>query len=195
VAKRYQLQLMLACAALLAWHADARADQTKGKNVPPVLSHTLKDIVGRPVDLAKYRGKVLLVVNVASECGYTGQYKGLQALHAKYAKDGLAVLGFPCNDFGQQEPGSNEKVKEFAKKTYGVEFDLFSKVKVLGKDASPLFRELTDKQKNPKCGGDVRWNVEKFLVGRDGRMSARVASDVEPESRDLLDMLEEALRK
>src|SRR6266404_6031475 len=100
-------------------------------------------IDGQKVDLAKYKGKVLLIVNVASECGYTDQYKAMQALHAKYAKQGLAILAFPCNDFGGQEPGDEAKVKEFAKKTYGVEFDLFSKVKILGKDAAPLYRYLT----------------------------------------------------
>jgi glutathione peroxidase len=152
-------------------------------------------IDGQKIDLAKYKGKVLLIVNVASECGYTDQYKALQALHAKYGKDGLAILAFPCNDFGAQEPGDEETIKKFAKKTYGVEFDLFSKVKILGKDAAPLYKYLTSKEVNPKQAGDVKWNFEKFIIGRDGTLVARLAADAEPDSNDVMDLIRKELNK
>jgi len=152
-------------------------------------------IDGQKVELSKYKGKVLLIVNVASECGYTDQYKALQALFAKHGKDGLAVLAFPCNDFGGQEPGNEEAIKKFAKKTYGVEFDLFSKVSILGKDGSPLYKFLTAKENNPKKAGDVKWNFEKFIIGRDGAILARFAADVEPDSAEVLEQLRKALNK
>jgi glutathione peroxidase len=145
-------------------------------------------IDGQKIDLAKYKGKVLLIVNVASECGYTDQYKALQALHAKYGKDGLAILAFPCNDFGSQEPGDEAAIKKFAKKNYGVEFDLFSKVKILGKDAAPLYQFLTSK-------GKVEWNFVKFVIGRDGTIVARFAADVEPDSDNLVETLKKELNK
>jgi glutathione peroxidase len=149
-------------------------------------------IDGKKVDLSKYKGKVVLIVNVASECGYTGQYKALQALHAKYAKDGLAILAFPCNDFGQQEPGNDAKVKEFAKKEYGVEFDMFSKISILGKEGAPLYKFLTSKEGKP---GEVKWNFEKFIIGRDGTIVARFLSDTEPDAPDFVDLLRKELNK
>jgi glutathione peroxidase len=155
----------------------------------------LTTIDGKKVDLAKYKGKVLLIVNVASECGYTDQYKALQALHAKYAKEGLAILAFPCNDFGQQEPQGEAKIKEFAKKTYGVEFDLFSKVSIVGKNGAPLYQFLTSKDTNPKHAGDVKWNFEKFIIGRDGAIVARFAADAEPDAEDLVGLLRKELDK
>jgi glutathione peroxidase len=171
----------------------AHAQETS--KTPAIYQFKVTTIDGQKVDLAKYKGKVLLIVNVASECGYTDQYKAMQALHAKYAKQGLAILAFPCNDFGQQEPGDEAKIKDFAKKTYGVEFDLFSKVKVLGKDAAPLYKFLTSKDTNPKKPGEVKWNFEKFIIGRDGSIVARLASDVEPDAQDLLDLLRKELEK
>jgi glutathione peroxidase len=154
----------------------------------------LTTIDGQKIDLAKYKGKVLVIVNVASECGYTDQYKALQALHAKYGKDGLAILAFPCNDFGGQEPGNEAKIKDFAKKNYGVEFDLFSKIKI-GKDPAPLYKFLTSKDANPTKPGDVKWNFEKFIIGRDGTIAARFLSDVEPDSKEFLDLLRKELEK
>ena len=152
-------------------------------------------IDGQKIDLAKYKGKVLLIVNVASECGYTDQYKGMQALHAKFAKDGLAILAFPCNDFGGQEPGDDAKVKEFAKKNFSVEFDLFSKIKILGKDAAPLYKYLASKDTNPNLAGAVKWNFEKFIIGRNGAIVARFAADVEPDAENLLNLLRKELEK
>jgi glutathione peroxidase len=155
------------------------------------LQFKVKNIDGQTVDLGKYRGKVVLIVNVASECGYTPQYKGLQALHAKYGSAGLAILGFPSNDFGGQEPGSEKQIKTFCDKNYGVKFDMFSKVAITGKDPHPLYKFLTSKETNPNHAGPVRWNFEKFLIGRDGTVIARFASDVDPESADF----EKALRR
>src|SRR5438552_12873146 len=123
---------LMLCGLLAATCAPTLQAQEKKTSV---YQFQVTTIDGQKVDLAKYKGKVLLIVNVASECGYTDQYKALQALHAKYGKDGLAILAFPCNDFGGQEPGNEAAIKKFAKKTYGVEFDLFSKVSILGKDA------------------------------------------------------------
>lgn len=166
--------------------------QEGAKQVSGPLQFKVKSIDGKEVDLNKYRGKVVLIVNVASECGYTPQYKGLQAVHSKYAKDGLAVLGFPCNDFGGQEPGTEKQIKAFCEKNYAVTFDLFAKVNI-AKDASPLFKHLMSKETNPSHAGPVRWNFEKFLIGRDGQVIARFASDVDPEGEEFDKALRRAL--
>jgi len=179
--------------ALLA--GPGAAQQKVSKKVPPVLQFTVNDIDGKSVDLARYQGKVLLIVNVASECGYTPQYKGLQALHDKYAKEGLAVLGFPCNDFGAQEPGSEADIKKFCTTNYKVAFDMFAKVKIDGAAPSALFKYLTSKETNPKHGGPVRWNFEKFLIARDGTVAARFLSDVEPESDAVISAIRKELDK
>ena len=171
-----------------------QAQQPAGKKAG-IYDFKVTTIDGKKIDLAKYKGKVLLIVNVASECGYTDQYKAMQALHAKYADNGLAILAFPCNDFGGQEPGDEAKIKAFAKKTFGAEFDLFSKVKILGKDADPLFRFLTSKDAGLKNAGDVKWNFEKFIIGRDGVIVARFLSGVEPDDKDFLEMLRMQLEK
>jgi glutathione peroxidase len=169
--------------------------QSAGDKKTSIYSFQATTIDGQKIDLAKYKGKVVLIVNVASECGYTDQYKALQALHAKYAKDGLAILAFPCNDFGAQEPGDEAAIKKFTKKSYGVEFDLFSKVKILGKDAAPLYQFLTSKDANPKHAGKVEWNFVKFIVDRNGVVVARFAADVEPDSTDFTDALRKELNK
>ena len=171
------------------------AQATAGGKQPSIYPFQVTTIDGQKVDLAKYKGKVLLIVNVASECGYTDQYKALQALHAKYGKDGLAILAFPCNDFGTQEPGTEAQIKEFVKKNYGVEFDLFSKISIVGKDGAPLYKFLTSKEGNPKKPGDVKWNFEKFIIGRAGTVVARFEAGTEPDSADLLDLLRKELNK
>ena len=183
------LDLVGALVVMLILTANGYAQQ--GRKAGGPLQFKVKSIDGQEVDLAKYRGKVVLIVNVASECGYTPQYKGLQALHAKYAKSGLAILGFPSNDFGGQEPGTDKEIRAFCDKNYGVKFDMFSKVSITGKNPHPLYKFLTSKEANPDHAGPVRWNFEKFLIGRDGRVIARFASDVEPESEDF----EKALRR
>jgi glutathione peroxidase len=133
---------------------------------------------------------VVLIVNVASECGYTPQYEGLQALHKRYASRGLRILGFPSNDFGGQEPGTDSQIATFCKNNYGVEFDMFSKIKVIGSDKAPLYRTLTS---TPKFSGDISWNFEKFLIGRDGQVIGRYKSAVEPLSGEMTKAIEGAL--
>jgi glutathione peroxidase len=160
--------------------------------VANVLSYTMNSLDGKPVDLAKYQGNVVLIVNVASECGYTPQYEGLQALHKKYAARGLRILGFPSNDFGAQEPGSNAQIADFCKKNYGVEFDMFSKITVAGTGQAPLYRTLTS---TPRFSGNVEWNFEKFLLARDGQVVGRFKSPVEPLSAEMTRAIEGALGK
>jgi len=172
----------------------APADGTDEKeDTPAVLQFKIKDIAGNEVDLARYRGKVLLIVNVASRCGYTPQYQGLQALHEKYAERGLAILAFPCNQFRNQEPGTSEEIAAFCEKNYGVEFDLFEKIEVNGDEQCPLYQYLTTKETNPKTLGPIKWNFEKFLVGRDGAVIGQYRSKVAPESEELVKAIEAAL--
>lgn len=153
----------------------------------------VKDMNGKEVKLSDYNGKVLLIVNVASECGYTKQYKGLQEIYAKYNNKGLEILAFPCNDFGGQEPGTNEEIKEFCSVNYGVNFTLFDKIKVLGDEREPLYARLIN---NPNTeNGDVKWNFEKFLISKTGEIVKRFRSKVEPESEDLISALEAELAK
>ena len=154
---------------------------------------TLDAINGTPTSLATYKGKVMLIVNVASQCGYTYQYEGLQALYVKYKDQGLVVAGFPANNFGEQEPGSNAEIGAFCKSKFGVTFPMFSKISVAGQDKAPLYRFLTDKAANPKTGGEIPWNFTKYLVDRNGKVLARFDAPVEPESRELTSAIERAL--
>ena len=163
-----------------------------GSGVPPALNFTMNSLDGKPVQLSRYLGNVVLMVNVASQCGYTPQYAGLQQLHQKYASKGLSILGFPSNDFGAQEPGTNAEIAEFCKQNYGVQFDMFSKITVFGRGQHPLYKYLTA---DPKFKRDVSWNFEKFLIGRDGRVIARFESPVEPLSREMTKAVEEALAR
>lgn len=151
----------------------------------------LKDIDGKETSLKAYAGKVLLIVNVASKCGYTPQYKGLEALHRKYREQGLVVLGFPSNDFGGQEPGSNTEIKEFCAKEYEVTFPLFDKLHVTGAEQHPLYASLTGPES--PAPGPVKWNFGKFLVGRDGKLLARFDSAITPDSKELTAALDRAL--
>ena len=159
------------------------------------LTGSLPSIDGTQVDLAGYQGKVVLVVNVASRCGYTKQYAQLQALHAKYGERGLVVLGFPCNQFGGQEPGTAEEIKGFCSSKYQVTFPLFGKVDVNGEKAAPLFAALTSPQATVADKGPVKWNFEKFLIGRDGQPVGRYRSKVSPDDPDLVAAIEAALGK
>jgi glutathione peroxidase len=161
--------------------------------VPPALNFTVKSLDGKEVDLASYQGKVVMVVNVASQCGLTPQYEQLQALHEKYKDKGLAILGFPCNQFGKQEPGSADEIRDFCSKNYGVSFDLFSKVDVNGEEASPLYKHLTSLDTKPKGEGDITWNFEKFLIDRQGNVVARFAPRTKPDDPDVLQAIDTAL--
>ena len=155
----------------------------------------MKSLTGKNVALAQYHGKVLLLVNVASECGYTPQYRGLQALYDKYAQAGLVVLGFPCNQFGHQEPGTSEQIATFCQKHYGVTFDMFEKVDVHGKSQCALYAYLTSSDTNAQYAGPIQWNFEKFLIARDGTVAARFRSGVAPESKALVEAIERELAR
>jgi len=159
----------------------------------PALSFTMNDIDGKAVKLSKYQGKVVLMVNVASQCGLTPQYAKLQALHEKYADKGLVILGFPCNDFGKQEPGSEAEIKEFCTARYKVSFPMFSKIAVKGPEAAPLYKFLTSKETNPQFGGDIEWNFAKFLVNRKGEVTARIPARTDPNAPDVVALIEKEL--
>jgi glutathione peroxidase len=154
----------------------------------------LNSIDGQPVPLAQFKGKVALIVNVASRCGFTPQYAGLEALYNKYKDKGLVVLGFPANNFLWQEPGTNLAIQAFCSTKYHVTFPMFAKVSVKGADKTPLYQFLTDKKANPSTGGEIRWNFTKFLADRNGKVIARFGSKAAPESPELIDAIEAALR-
>ncbi len=151
----------------------------------------LKDINGKDTSLAAYKGKALLIVNVASKCGYTPQYKSLEATFQKYKDQGLVVLGFPCNQFGGQEPGTNEEIKSFCSANYGVTFPLFDKLDVKGPTQHPLYAALAGK--GSQFPGDVKWNFGKFLVGRDGKLIKRWDSSAKPDGEEISKAIEAAL--
>jgi len=159
-----------------------------------MLHGTMKLLAGQAVNLSHYYGQVLLIVNVASECGYTPQYKGLQALYQKYGPRGLRVLGFPCNQFGWQEPGTSAQIAQFCERHYGVTFDMFEKVDVNGKSQRELYKYLTSPDTNPKYAGPIQWNFEKFLMARDGTVVARFGSSVAPEAKALVEAIEHELQ-
>jgi glutathione peroxidase len=159
------------------------------------LRFKMKTLEGEEVDLAKYEGKVVMIVNVASKCGYTPQYEQLQQLHEKYAERGLAVLGFPCNQFLWQEPGSETEIGEFCRVNYGVTFDMFAKVAVKGKNACDLYKFLTSLDTKPKGAGKVGWNFEKFIVNRSGDVVARFGSGTMPDAPEVVVIIERELAK
>jgi glutathione peroxidase len=166
------------------------------KNMASPLDLKMKGIDGKDMDLAKFKGKVVLIVNVASKCGYTPQYKGLQELFDKYEKDGLVILGVPANDFGKQEPGSEEEIKEFCTTNYKVKFPMTSKVVVKGNDKTELYKVLTTA--TPDKDGkvtEVGWNFEKFLISRDGKVVGRYKSAVAPDSEELIKGIKTELDK
>jgi glutathione peroxidase len=156
-----------------------------------IYSIPLKDIDGKSTSLKAYEGKVLLIVNVASKCGYTPQYSGLEALQEKYKDKGLLVLGFPCNQFGGQEPGTNEEIKQFCSSKYQVTFPLFDKIEVNGPNRHPLYVLLAGE--SSPFPGDIKWNFNKFLIGSDGKILKRFDSKVKPDSPELVQAVEAAL--
>lgn len=158
-----------------------------------IYNFTLKSIDGQPVSLRSYHGKVVLLVNVASKCGYTPQYAGLESLYEKYRDRGFVIVGVPANNFGSQEPGTNEEIKKFCSTRYNVSFPMMSKVSVLGPDKIPLYAFLTDSSINPKIGGDIKWNFTKFLFDRKGKPVARFEPAVTPDSPKVTAAIEQAL--
>ena len=151
------------------------------------------DMNNKEVKLSSYNGKVLLIVNVASECGNTPQYAGLEDIYKEFQSKGFEILAFPCNDFGGQEPGTNEQIQTFCTANYGVTFKLFDKIKVLGTDKSPLYQLLTDNSVTGK--GDVKWNFEKFLISKDGKIVTRFGNKVQPTSEEVIAAIESQLKK
>lgn len=173
----------------------ASPPQEVKKPMSSALDFKMKSLAGEEVDLQRYRGNVVLIVNTASKCGLTPQYEGLQALHDKYQGQGLRILGFPANDFAQQEPGTDAEIGEFCQRNYGVKFDMFSKIAVKGTEQAPLYRFLTSPETNPQFPGEIRWNFEKFLVGRDGQVIARFDPRVTPDSPEVVNAIEAALAR
>lgn len=165
---------------------------TNSERTDNIYQYELNSIDGKKVSLEEFSGDVVLVVNTASECGYTGQYEGLQKIFDAYSDQGFKVLGFPANNFGGQEPGSDDEIATFCELNYGVTFPLFSKISVKGDDQHPLFDYLTNLE-NPDFTGEVSWNFEKFLIDRNGNLVRRFKSNVEPESETLVAAIQELL--
>ena len=157
-----------------------------------IYDFTLENIDGETFTLEEYKGKVILIVNVASKCGYTPQYEGLQAIYEKHKDEGLVIVGFPANNFAGQEPDTNENIKQFCTLNYGVSFPMAAKVSVKGDDQAELFKYLTS-QDNDDFTGDIKWNFEKFLIDREGNLQRRFRSSVKPESRKMRKALEKLL--
>jgi glutathione peroxidase len=183
----------LAGAAVLAAAFATVSGAAEKQAVPAALNFTMRDIDGKEVPLRKYQGQVLLVVNVASYCGNTRQYTNLQALYERYGKQGFSVLAFPANDFGKQEPGTEQEIKEFCTTKYKVTFPMFAKVVVKGEGQAPFYRYLTSKETNPSFGGDVEWNFAKFLINRKGEVIARFPAKLDPGSPEVVSAIEKAL--
>lgn len=172
-------------AAVVATACGVAAPAPKEEKVKGPLDYKLTDIDGKEHDLSQYKGKVVLLVNVASKCGYTPQYTGLQKLYETHGKDGLVVIGVPANEFGKQEPGTNAEIKEFCSSKYKVTFPMLGKVVVKGDGITPLYDYLTGKDTNPKFAGEIKWNFEKFLINKKGEVVGRFASKVAPDSDEL----------
>lgn len=171
----------------------ATADEKNKHDHECALDFKMKNIDGEKVDLEDYEGKVVLIVNTASECGLTPQYTGLEELYKKYSEKGFVVLGFPCNQFGTQEPGSDADIKKFCSTRYKVSFPLFSKIEVNGDAATPLYKFLTSQDTKPKGKGNISWNFEKFLVDREGNLINRFEPRTKPSDAELVKAIEAQL--
>lgn len=164
-------------------------------NEKSIYDFTMNDIDGNPVTFEKYRNKVIIIVNVASKCGFTSQYKTLQELYEKYKEEGFVILGFPANNFLSQEPGTDNEVKQFCSLTYNVTFPMFSKISVKGDDIAPLYVYLTGKETNPGFPGKIKWNFSKFIIDRQGKIIERFASMTKPDSKKVIKIIEKALNE
>jgi glutathione peroxidase len=186
--------LVLSVTTVSAAKSKGLPEDTKKSKSPAkveVMQIPFNTIEGKPTSLDAYKGKVILIVNVASKCGHTPQYKGLEQLYEKYKDKGFVILGFPANNFGNQEPGTDQEIQKFCSLTYNVTFPMMSKVSVLGNDIHPLFRYLTEKSPLP---GPIKWNFSKFLVDRQGQLVSRFPSEVEPLDSNLVAKVEELLK-
>lgn len=184
------LTFLFAMALMMTMHT-----ATQAADDGYVLDHKMKTLSGKEVDLNDYKGKVVMVVNVASKCGLTPQYKELEALNEKYGKEGLAVVGVPCNQFGGQEPGTAAEISEFCTTKYGVKFDMLEKVEVNGDGACALYKELTALDAKPVGSGKISWNFEKFLIGKDGKVVARFSPRTKPDAEEVVKTIEAELKK
>jgi glutathione peroxidase len=188
----FAIAMALSAATGLYGLAQEEEKEMKGAT-PAALNFRMKNIDGEEVDLARYHGDVVLVVNVASKCGLTPQYDGLQDLYEKYSGKGFSILGFPCNQFGDQEPGTEQDIKKFCRMKYDVSFDMFSKIDVNGDRRSSLYRHLTKLETKPQGAGDISWNFEKFLINRNGDVVARFPPKTKPDDKDLVAAIEAAV--
>jgi glutathione peroxidase len=170
-----------------------QAQNKETNTMSSIYEFSMKRIDGTSSSLSDYKGKVMLIVNVASRCGFTGQYAGLQKLYDTYKDRGLVILGFPANDFLFQEPGNNKEIAEFCSLKYHVTFPMFEKIVVSGGDMHPLYKFLTEKATNPEFSGRISWNFNKFLIGRDGHILNRFGSKTTPEDKELIATIEKAL--
>jgi glutathione peroxidase len=182
----FKVRAFLMCGALLIMAGSLFA-------APGFYSFTLNSIDGQPAPLADYKGKVILVVNVASQCGYTPQYSALESIYEKYKDKGFVILGFPANNFGAQEPGTNEEIKTFCTRKYSVTFPIYSKISVKGADQTPLYTYLTKDTPEP-IRGDIKWNFTKFLVDRNGNVVQRFEPAVTPDSKEMTAAIEKQLQ-
>ncbi len=178
------------CAITLVASACAKNGHGEPINV---LRHTMQDIEGNEVELSQYLGKVVMIVNVASKCGFTSQYEELETIFQEYRNKGFVILGFPSNDFLRQEPGTNEEIAAFCRLNYGVTFPMFAKVRVRGKDKAALYEDLTSKSTNPAHGGGIKWNFTKFLVNREGVVVDRFSPNTKPGDKQVLAAIEREL--
>ncbi len=165
------------------------------KAKPTVLDQEVKSLEGKKVDLSEYKGKVVMIVNVASRCGATPQYEALQDLYETFKDDGLVVIGFPCNQFGKQEPGSAGDIRTFCTKNYGVTFPMMSKIDVNGDEAAPIYKKLTATETKPKKPGPIGWNFEKFLIDRNGNVAARYGTSTQPDDTKVVTQIKAELAK
>jgi glutathione peroxidase len=182
--RKFILTLVFSFAAVVA------SAQTKS-----IYSFTMRSIDGNEVNLSSFKGKVVMVVNVASRCGFTPQYSALETVYEKYKDRGLVIVGVPANNFAQQEPGSNEEIKKFCSTKYNVTFPMMAKVSVKGDDKTPLYQYFTDSAQDPKFGGDIKWNFTKFLVDRNGNIVARFEPATTPDSAEVTAAIESTLAK
>ena len=184
---------LTACLFVIMVSVLSAGDKTGGEK--SIFDFTMKGIDGDPVPLKSFEGKVIMIVNVASKCGLTPQYEGLQTLYSRFRDKGFVILGFPANNFLGQEPGSDEKIKEFCSLNFGVSFPMFSKISVKGKDQHPLYKYLTSKQTNPEFPGKISWNFEKFIFNRKGIPAGRFHPRVKPLDEKIIQLIEQELKE
>lgn len=186
------ISIIVISSIILAKNFEPSKSTTMAKSIH---EFSVKNIDGQDVKLSAYKGQVALLVNVASKCGYTPQYDGLQAIYTKYKDQGLVILGFPANNFMGQEPGTNEEIKTFCQTKYNVSFPLFAKISVKGDDIHPLYQFLTSKETDPEFAGNITWNFNKFLVDQNGKIIARFDTKEKPEGEKITQAIEAALKK